>query len=382
LTGTAAMLALAVGIGMLLKPGRQPVATNQDGSPNQVGGPREPTEVAAAKSDRYVWPTDAPAPAVAPFNAEQAKGYQHARAKYLKVPVEYTNSIGMKFILIPPGEFTMGGTPEEIDEALDFFRRYEDFPKFWEWIRGEAPQHKVILTHATYLGANEVTQADYERVMGQNPSWFAATGQGRDQVAGMDTTRHPAESLSWNDAAEFCTKLSQQENLKPFYSRAGETVTMLHGTGYRLPTEAQWEFSCRAGTTTRAWTSYQDFKQAGWFGPNSGGRTHAVGELKANPFGLYDIHGNTWECVQDWWDPTYYMQFEEMSALDPDGPSSPWSKRVLRGGDLGIAVVDFRASRRLAVPPTHRYRGIGFRVALTVDAVKAAIAKRRTGVPN
>ena len=159
--------------------------------------------------------------------------------------MEYTNSIGMKFRLIPPGEFLMGSTPEEIEAALKDVG--ED--KHWqECIKSEAPQHKVILTQPIYLGVNEVTQAEYEKVMGKNPSHFAPTGMGKEAVAGMETADHPVEMVSWNDAAEFCAKLSKQEKLKPFYFRAGETITPLDGTGYRLPSEAEWEFACRAGT--------------------------------------------------------------------------------------------------------------------------------------
>ncbi len=308
------------------------------------------------------WPADAPLPAIAPFEAKQAKKYQAAWAKYLKLEVEYTNSIGMKFILIPPGEFTMGSTPAEIEESLKFVG---DDKHWQECIKSEAPQHKVILTQPTYLGVHEVTQADYEKVMGKNPSWFAATGQGKEQVAGMDTATFPVETVSWNDAAEFCAKLSQQEQLKPFYFRSGETVTPLDGTGYRLPTEAEWEFSCRAGTTTKYWTGDkdEDLPQAGWFTGNSGGRTHAVGELKANPFGLFDIHGNNWEWVQDWWEPTYYGQFQEKPALNPSIPSSASSWRVVRGGGWRHTASLCRTSLRYANGPSYRDPGIGFRVS-------------------
>src|SRR6185295_7594416 len=100
-------------------------------------------------------------------------------ATYLKVPVEYTNSIGMKFLLIPPGQFTMGSTAAEIEEALKVITSYESWR---ECIKSEAPQHKVILTQPVYLGVHEVTQAQYQKVMGQNPSQFAATGPGKDAV--------------------------------------------------------------------------------------------------------------------------------------------------------------------------------------------------------
>ena len=238
----------------------------------------------------------------------------------------------MKFVLIPPGEFMMGSTPEEIEAALVVAK--EDKP-WQEHIKSEAPQHKVILTEPLYLGVHEVTQAQYENVMGQSPSLFAADGLGKEAVVGIDTSLLPVEMVSWNDAAEFCAKLSEQEKLKPFYFRNGETVTLLDGNGYRLPTEAEWEFACRGGTTTRFWYGDNDeaLPAAGWFVGNSGGRTHAVGELRANPLGLHDIHGNVWEWVQDWWEPTYYGQFQEKPATNPSGPSVAGSLRVLRGGD-------------------------------------------------
>ncbi|MGE0609520.1 MAG: formylglycine-generating enzyme family protein, partial [Pirellulales bacterium] len=320
------------------------------------------------------WPADAPPPAIAPFDAAQARQHQEAWAAHLGVPVEFENSIGMKFVLIPPGEFTMGSTATEIEAALVAAGGDANWK---EHISSEGPRHKVILTQPLYLGVHEVTQPQYEKVMGQNPSHFAPMGAGKDAVVGLDTSSSAVETVSWNDAAEFCAKLSEQEKLKPFYFRSGETVTMLEGTGYRLPTEAEWEFACRAGTTTRYWIGDKDeaLPAAGWFGVNSGGRTHAVGELKANPLGLYDIHGNVWEWVQDWWEPTYYGQFREKPALDPDGPSSAGSRRVIRGGSWTYNASNCRASDRYAHGPSLRSLNIGFRLALAVDAVKAAIAK-------
>ncbi|MCY2994967.1 MAG: bifunctional serine/threonine-protein kinase/formylglycine-generating enzyme family protein [Planctomycetota bacterium] len=310
-----------------------------------------------------------PLPAIAPFKAQQARDYQEAWAKHLDVPVEYANTLGMQFILIPPGEFTMGSTPTEIEEALKVAGDNKDWQ---EKIKSEAPQHKVILTQPIYLGIHEVTQAQYEKVMGKNPSHFAATGPGKDAVAGVDTSTHPVEMVNWNDAVEFCAKLSAKEKLKPFKFelRAGETVRS-EGTGYRLPTEAEWEFACRAGTTTKYWIgdTERDLRQAGWFNANSGGRTHAVGELKANPFGLFDIHGNVWEWLQDWWDPTYYGQFQEKPALNPgplNGPSSAGSRRMVRGGGWGLHPSRCRASYRHADDPPGRYDNPGFRVALVV----------------
>ncbi len=328
------------------------------------------------------WPADAPAPAIAPFNAGQAKKHQEEWAEYLGVPVEWKNSIGMKFVLIPPGEFLMGSTPEEIEATLVVAGEDENWKKH---IRSEPLRHKVILTQPFYLGVHEIRQAEYEKVMSANPSAFAATGTFPEFVAkvtGKDTAGHPVEMVSWKDAAEFCAKLSEKEQLKPFYFRAGEKVTTLDGTGYRLPTEAQWEFACRAGTTTKYWIGDQDedLVQAGWFNVDSGGRTHAAGELKANPLGLFDIHGNVWEWVQDWWEPTYYSQFQERPALDPSGPASAGSERVIRGGGWNYEASFCRASSRYANDQSARYYSNGFRVALAVEAVKQAIAAQSSTI--
>ncbi|MBC7822042.1 MAG: SUMF1/EgtB/PvdO family nonheme iron enzyme, partial [Planctomycetaceae bacterium] len=322
----------------------------------------------------------APSSAKAPFDSKQARAHQEAWAKHLGVPVEYTNPIGMKFVLIPPGEFLMGSTPAEIEEALKFAGEDKHLQ---ECIKSEAPQHKVILTQPSYLGVHEVTQAQYEQVMGKNPSNFARTGPDKayvEKVAGMNTTSHPVEGVSWNDAAEFCAKLSQQEKLKPFYFRTGQTVTPLDGTGYRLPSEAEWELACRAGTTTKYWIGDKDeeLMRAGWFGANSGGRTHPVGELKGNPFGLYDIHGNVWEWVQDGWEATYYGQFQDMVAINPDAPFSAGSARVIRGGSWFFPASFCRASFHHDAVPWGGGLSNGFRVSLVVHAVKAAIAERKT----
>ncbi len=134
---------------------------------------------------------DAPKPAIIPFDAAQAKRHQEAWAAYLKVPVEYTNSIGMKFRLIPPGEFTMGSTAEEIEAAV---QEIDVGDTGWHgYIRSESPRHKVVLTHPVYMGTTELTQAHYEKVMGANPSHFHATGSGQQLVAGW---RLP--STRWN----------------------------------------------------------------------------------------------------------------------------------------------------------------------------------------
>ena len=308
------------------------------------------------------WPADAPPPAVAPFDAQQATQHQASWAKYLDVPVEYTNSLGMKFNLIPPGEFTMGSPPEEIEAALKAVSEAQGFQKF---IHSEGPPHQIILTQPIYLGVHEVTQQQSLDLMGQNPSYYAAAGAGKDDVAGADTMGHPVQSVSWNDAAEFCTKLSEKERLLPFYSRTEENVAFLPGTGYRLPTEAEWEYACRAGTPTRFWNTDHDAElaSAGWF---NAARPHTVGELQGNPFGLFDVHGNVLEWCQDAWEPAYYNQFRDQPAINPNGPSSDSIQRIVRGGAAHSTAAECRAAGRLAFNAPGRLALSGFRLALAV----------------
>jgi len=313
----------------------------------------------------YGWPADAPAPAIAPFNADQAKQHQDAWAKYLKVPVDYTNTIGMKFILVPPGEFIMGSSPEEIAQA---FGSAGDDQLWQETINSEGPQHKVILTKANYMGVHEVTQGQFEHVMGRNPSRFGPMGGSKEAIADLDTTSFPVEKVSWDEADRFCMKLSKLQ---------GPT----DGTAYRLPTDAEWEFACRAGTTTEYWIGEddQDRLQTAWLYTNSSERTHAVGELKQNPFGLYDVHGNVWEWVQDAWDPAFYGQFQEQLAIDPIKPSVAGAPHVTRGGCFSSSITSSRSATRC--PETAAYSGtlIGFRVSLAVEAVREAAQGLSTG---
>src|SRR5262249_49697718 len=152
------------------------------------------------------WPKEAPPPAVAPFDADEAKKHQQAWAEYLEVPVEFTNKIGMKFRLIPPGEFTMGCSSAEVEETL--LQVPPQSTAWREYVKSEAPPHWVILTQPFYLGVHEVTQQEYEQIMGAMPSHWAATGAGKTEG---DTSRHPVDMVSWEDAAEFFMKLSQLE---------------------------------------------------------------------------------------------------------------------------------------------------------------------------
>jgi formylglycine-generating enzyme required for sulfatase activity len=231
-------------------------------------------------------------------------------------PKEVTNSIGMKLVLIPNGKFVMG------------------MPKTEKILYGNEAEHEVEITKPFYMGAFEVTQEQYEKVMGRNPSYFSSTGPGKDKVKDLDTKAFPIEGLEWAEAAEFCKKLTAL----PEEAEAGRK--------YRLPTEAEWEYACRAGTKTRF--SFGDdlaLEQANIDGRFLTGdlvqqkalhRTCKVGSYKPNAWGLYDMHGNAWEWCQDWYQPDYYAK---SSKQDPPGPEEgSQGKRVRRGGDFGLGV--------------------------------------------
>lgn len=312
------------------------------------------------------WPADAPKPAIAPFNAAQAKKHQQEWADYLKVPVEWENSIGMKFRLIPPGEFLMGATEEEVKAEL---ASAKGDSRREELLLSETPQHRVVLKKPCFLGVHEVTQAEYQRINEKNPSSFAPQGQLKITVQGLDTKRHPVENVSCNDVAKFCATLSGLEDFEPVAFDFDEPGTTPNPNGYHLPTEAQWEFSCRAGTITKYWIGNERVPLVAWV---DGGRTKPVGELQANPFGLYDMHGNVGEWVQDCWDPKSYANIDGSYAVDPrvvnDGID-----RVCRGGDWGFAG---RSASRNRNPPRNHFRNVGFRVALSVAAVQASVQQK------
>jgi len=194
-------------------------------------------------------------------------------------------------------------------------------------------QHQVTLTKGFYLGKYEVTQAQWGRVMGNNPSNF----KGADR---------PVEQVSWNDAVEFCKKLTEMEK------KAGR---MPQGMSYQLPTEAQWEYACRAGTSTMySWGDSISSKNASYDRDFDDGTT-PVGNYSANPWGFHDMHGNVGEWCSDW-----YGNYPSGSVTNPIGPASG-SLRVTRGGSWFYGGANLRSAERLS-PPSHRSNILGFRV--------------------
>jgi formylglycine-generating enzyme required for sulfatase activity len=207
-------------------------------------------------------------------------------------------------------------------------------------------QHQVTLS-SFYMGRYEVTQKEWVAVMGSNPSSFKG-----DNL--------PVECVSWFDAVEYCNARSRQEGLTVAYTISGSvynrTVTWDHSAnGYRLPTEAEWEYACRAGTTT-PYSSGSSVDGVGWYSSNSGSKTHPVGTKQAKGWGLYDMHGNVWEWCWDW-----YGAYGTGGQTDPMGVSSG-SNRVWRGGSWGSDGQYLRSAYRYYGTPSNRYYLIGFRL--------------------
>lgn len=387
--GLVVALLIAIAIPFLLSRGKERA------DQSQITSPQSSDEITASDSQAknsstvqgwHGWPADAPKPAIAPFGADQARQHQEEWAKYLEVPVEYTNSIGMKFVLIPPGEFLMGSTPEEIESAMVGVRAV--YPEHNEWhdiVASEKPRHKVVLTQPIYMGQYEVTQGEYQTVMGHNPA--KPDPRIAEGMKGLDTTRYPVDQVSWLDGAEFCAKLSERENLKPTYFRNEYMARPLEGAGYRLPTEALWEFACRAGTITKFWSgdSEEELERSDWFFNNFTNRTHAVGELRANPFGLYDMHGNVHEWIADRWHPQSYAKFAQTAAIDPTGPTKEESLigdwRILRGASMMQPSTWCRSAMRgtttVGVTGT-----IGLRLTLPVDVVRQKLSTIANDAPR
>jgi len=281
-------------------------------------------------------------------------------AQNAESPKEITNSIGMKLVLIPRGTFTMG--------SPDRYRERE-----------------VTISRDYYLGAYEVTQAQYEKLMGANPSGFR-----RDQIVKRhpetgrilrtgDYSNHPVESVSWYDAMEFCKRLSELSNEKKF------------GHTYRLPTQAEWEYACRAGSQANYsfGNNENELQQHAWYLRNSGQRTHPVGQKKPNAWGLYDMHGNVWEWCSDWRKERrdragndvlalmleLYLGWEidsgrpPSAAIDPVGPADGVS-RVYRGGSWGVMPSACIANAQYGRSPEFANGTHGFRLALSLSGVR------------
>ena len=234
--------------------------------------------------------------------------------------VSLTTTHGIDLIGIPSGSFQMGS-------------KYN-----LAYYTGDEPAHTVRLTKAFFLGKTEVTQAQWRAVMGSNPSYNKG-----DKL--------PVENVSWEDCIKFCEELTKREH---------DSGALPTGWKYTLPTEAQWEYACRAGTNTEY--SFGDSKSGlgahAWYSGNSGDETHSVGGKKANPWGFLDMHGNVYEWCLDW-----HGDYPSGSVTDPSGPNSAQT-RVIRGGSYSASAVPLRSANRFFRTPGSRYSVVGVRLAM------------------
>lgn len=286
-----------------------------------------------------------------PFDARQAAEWQAAAAREAGVPVEYKNSVGMTLRLIPAGEFTMGLAVEEINDVLKKPHQKgldKGLLEFMTYANG--PQHKVRLTRSYYVGATEVTVAQFRRFVeetGYQPSDPIDEKETPDWLkpSSEEVDTRPATKVTWHEARKFCRWLSEKE-----------------GVEHVLPTDAQWEFACRAGSAEK-WFHGDDrdeLKDYAWYGLGYHDAPRGVGEKKPNVFGLYDMLGNAHEWVQDWHQQQFYS---ESPQLDPVC-TKPGLGRVCRGGWWWDSADLIRSASRSYNVPDVRYPGCGFRVAI------------------
>jgi formylglycine-generating enzyme required for sulfatase activity len=275
-------------------------------------------------------------------------------------PAEITNSIGMKLVLIPPGEFTMG-SKESPEELANVYRVKPDANN----LDAEHPQHRVWITHLFYLGANVVTRGQFRSFVNDTGYKTDAEKDGKggwgfvgNGVYGMtpkwswrdngfpQTDQHAVVTVSWNDAEAFCQWLSRKE-----------------GKAYRLPTEAEWEYACRAGSTSRYYfgDDPNDLVKHGWFEDKVDYSPPVIGTKAHNAWGLYEMHHTVLQWCNDWFDARYYTS---SPVENPKGPKSG-NKRVLRGGCFAGDRLGGRSASRDEREPDSRAYFYGFRVART-----------------
>jgi formylglycine-generating enzyme required for sulfatase activity len=321
------------------------------GRPIPAGPDEKPLSPTRSLASRLL----SPPAALAPFSSEEARQHQEQWAKYLRLGVEETNSIGMRLVLVPPGEFDMGSSPEEIELLLKEATHGKSDAATLDRLRSEGPRHRLRITSPFYLGAYEVTRGEYLRVMPAPASKPPVSKSAASKSAGAAAAASPAvegaalpiDAVSWIEAQEFCRRLSEL----PEEKAAGRV--------YRLPTEAEWEYACRAGTVGRfSGTDEASLRSLAWYRTNAGELPHRVGQKLPNAWGLYDLLGNVGEWCFDWFSPDYYRQ---SPAADPAGPESG-SARIVRGGAWLSALDALRSAGRTWSPPQTREKGTGFRI--------------------
>ncbi|MDG2223510.1 MAG: SUMF1/EgtB/PvdO family nonheme iron enzyme [Rubripirellula sp.] len=271
--------------------------------------------------------------AIAPFNPAEAKAQQQAWSEYLNVPIEYTNDIGMKFTLIPPGEFLMGCTAAQNKLLLDYASRQISrpilFDSYQKNVIAISPQRKVRITRPFYLSVRETTVGQFEKIT-------------KNQQTANNT---PARQITWNQATQFCQQLNEGASRE---------------STYRLPTSAEWEMACRAGSL-----GLHYFENSG-DPPNTNGEALAAkpsneGPQAINPWGLRDMYGSLGEWTSDWWESP-----DATAGFDPAGPDSG-DERVIRGSGWNNRAVSSTSVERSGGAPTTASTNIGFRVVLEIS---------------
>jgi formylglycine-generating enzyme required for sulfatase activity/serine/threonine protein kinase len=315
-----------------------------------------------------------PALLIAPFKAEQIAESRKAWSQSARLEEQATNIAGLAMVLVPPGDFVMGSTPEQLAQVAKFAPNWKP-----EWAKSELPAHRVRISHPFYFAAHEVTRGQFgrfmratgykticERAIGPGVGWDSETGTFKTNrkynwqntnIAQDDT--HPVVNVSWRDAAAFCTWLTWQE-----------------GKLYRLPSEAEWEYACRAGTTN-LFSNGDDpnslAKIANVLDETSRGKvrgghpikardgfvfTAPVGSFAPNSFGLFDMHGNVREFCGDWFADIYYANSTD---ADPRGPYTG-DTHVIRGGGWNSSAANCRCAARESLQPNTVGLNLGFRV--------------------
>ncbi|MFA7056235.1 MAG: SUMF1/EgtB/PvdO family nonheme iron enzyme [Candidatus Cloacimonadales bacterium] len=274
--------------------------------------------VLAANSEEFI---EAEVDAWQNYSYRVSAFYEEVYSDFAEINIP---GVSENFVYVPGGTFTMGRTTGSgASNAL--------------------PTHKVTLS-LFYIGKYEITQAEYQAVMGTNPSYFT----GADK---------PVEGVSWYNAVEYCNARSTQEGLTQCYNTSDWSFNF-SANGYRLPTEAEWEYAARGATNNPdyLYSGSNDINSVAWYESNSGSTTHNVGTKAPNSLGLYDMSGNVWEWCHDWYD-----NYSSGAQADPVGPTSG-SYRVYRGGSWGSSATGCRVINRSYYNPSNSYNNLGFRV--------------------
>ncbi len=250
--------------------------------------------------------------------AEPKEAGSTTKGEPKEITVDLGGGVKMELVLIPSGEFKMG-SPDSDKDALP----------------NEKPQHRVRITKPFYLSKYPVTQMQWQAVMGSNPSAF-------------NGPKNPVEKVRWDDCQSFLRKFNVKVG-----TRRGK---------FTLPTEAQWEYACRAGSTTKYYFGDDEMQlgEYAWYGASTGRTTHPVGKKEPNAWGLYDMQGNVLEWCRDWYEDGYY---KESPVDDPAGPTKGWLC-VLRGGGWEGPASHCRSAFRGAFSPDSSASDVGFRVSL------------------